>query len=316
MKNSPYISVIVPLFNNKKTICDCLNALKNQKDISRLNYEVIVVDDCSTDQSTDIARTLCDKFVKLDKNSGAATARNVGVKKASGELLLFVDSDVILEENALVLINDFFGNNPEISAAVGRYTKHPHDGSVVNAYHNFFTRYHHDLSPIEIDWFWGALGAVKKEAFDLVGGFDERYKGASAEDMELGLSLSQAGHQIRYFPEAMGTHAHHFDLKGMLINDYKKAVLGAKLRFSGDLPQKAPNFGSLANILTVPFLIIILFIALFSIYTGSVYLFLFSCIFNVVMLFLLNRKFYRYLLKHSTKYILNMILLHWLQMII
>jgi glycosyltransferase involved in cell wall biosynthesis len=316
MKNKmgPYISVIVPLFNNEDIIAQNLEAIKNQKDISNENYEIIVVDDCSTDDSANIAIPLCDKLVKLDENQGAAAARNAGAKEASGELLVFVDSDVFLESSSLSLLKGLFEKDKDLCAAVGRYTEQPFHNNTINVYHNLFTRYHHDLSPSDIDWFWGAIGAVRKKEFNSVGGFDERYKGASAEDMELGLALSKTGHKIRYFPKAMGTHAHYFTLKSMLVNDYKKAVLGAKLRFAGDLPQKAPEFGSVGNILTVPFLSVPFLMIFSSFYLGSVYPFLFACIFTVFLLDSINRKFYRYLAKHAGFNVLKMILLHCIQM--
>jgi glycosyltransferase involved in cell wall biosynthesis len=244
----PYVSVIVPVFNSEGLIENCLGAIKGQEAIDLDAFELIVVDDASTDSSGKKAHRICDKLITLERNSGAATSRNRGAVEAAGDILIFVDADVILEPLALSKLLSAFKKDQGISAAVGSYTETPADPGLISACHNAFTLYHHDLSLDEMDWFWGALGAVRKEAFMDVGGFDERYRGASCEDMELGLALSAKGHRIVYYPEAKGSHARHFTFFGMLENDYKKAVLGTKLRLAGRLPKRAPGFVNFRNL--------------------------------------------------------------------
>jgi len=251
----PRISVIVPAFNARDTIADCLAAIRAQVRLEPGELELIVVDDGSTDGSAEAASGLADKVIRLESNRGAAAARNRGAGEARGNLLVFVDADVYLEPNALSLFKRLFEERPAISAAVGRYTERPAAPGLVNFYHNAFTRFHHDLSPPEIDWFWGALSAVKKDAFERAGGFDERYQGASAEDMEFGGALVRAGFRIVYFPPAAGAHAHDFGFFDMLANDYKKAALGMKLMLLGRLPGRAPSFASAENVLVLAFLL-------------------------------------------------------------
>ncbi|MFW6132269.1 MAG: glycosyltransferase family 2 protein, partial [Planctomycetota bacterium] len=150
------------MHNSRGSIASCLRAIHEQRSLDSSKPEIIVVDDGSSDGSAAEAKGLCDRLIRLDKNSGAAVARNRGAAEASAELLVFVDSDVILLPDALGKVRELFVRRPDTDAAVGRYTETPARAGLVNAYHNSFTRFHHDLSPEEIDWFWGALGAVKR----------------------------------------------------------------------------------------------------------------------------------------------------------
>ena len=91
------VSVIVPLFNAEKTIEECIDSLINQTILDDL--EIIIVDDCSTDNSRNIVSRYEAKypdnilFIKLDKNSGPGNARNIALEYATGEYIGFVDSD-------------------------------------------------------------------------------------------------------------------------------------------------------------------------------------------------------------------------------
>ena len=311
--NPPLVSVIVPVYNARALLLPCLSAIRLQEGIGPGEMEVIVVDDGSSDYSPLAAAGLCDRLIRLEHNSGAAAARNRGAREARGSILVFVDVDVFLEPRALMSLRRAFETRPEIAAAVGRYTARPAAKSLVSVYHNAFTRYHHDLAPREIDWFWGALGAARRDAFFAAGGFDERYRGASAEDMELGAALSRKGYRIVYCPEAEGAHAHPFTLARMFENDYKKAALGVKLKLRGRLPRGAPGFANPRNVLAAllaPVWLVSLFLALF--HPGA----LAATILAAAGLALLNLPFYRRLASSlSGAKIVGGVLLHWLQLI-
>jgi len=307
----PAISVIVPSHNSGDALARCLSAINSQTGLAEGALEVVLVDDGSTDASLASARGLYDRLVVHERNRGAAIARNSGAREASAGLLVFVDADVLLEPGAVAAIHGEFERDPELGAAVGRYTERPAVDGVINVYHNAFTRYHHDLSPREIDWFWGALGAVRREAFSAVGGFDERYQGASAEDMALGLTLASAGFRVVYCPEAEGAHAHDFTLLSMLENDYKKAVLGTKLRIKGRLPRRAPGFANLGNVMTAPILVATALSFLASFW--SFFYLLLGCLL-ITMLLVGNERYYKFISSRLPGMVDYAIMLHWLQM--
>jgi glycosyltransferase involved in cell wall biosynthesis len=304
------VSVIIPLYNARETIGDCLAAARAQTGFGPGELEIIVIDDGSTDGSADRAEGRCDRLIRLASNQGAATARNVGASVAAADVLAFVDADVVLAPGALAALERELKEGGA-DGAVGRYRARPAAPGVVSLYHNAFTRYHHDLSPREMDWFWGALGMVTKAAFTAAGGFDERYRGASAEDMELGLALARAGARLRYCPEAEGAHAHRFNLKGMLQNDYRKAVLGTKLRLLGRLPRRAPGFMSLGNVITAPAILLIL-VCFGLAFTDALYLLIGSVL--IAVLLIENEPFYRDLRRELPRQLDYAVALHWLQM--
>lgn len=277
------------------------------------SVEIIIIDDASTDSSAQKAGTLCDRLIILPNNSGAATARNAGARAASGEIIVFVDSDVFLAPDALSKFILVFQKDNRLSAAVGRYSEEPADKNFFNIYHNAFTRYHHDLSSREINWFWGALSAVRKEAFLGVGGFDERFRGASGEDLALGKILSDKGYRIAYVPAAQGVHAHQFTIFSMMKNDYLKAVIGMKMKLSHLLPVKAPGFINLQSIITTCLLLLCPLLFLLNFIMHTPYL---TGIFFLIFLTLIiiNRSYYLYLSRSSNvthKFLVP--LMHWLQ---
>ena len=101
------ISIIIPVYNSSLTLKECLDAVF---DSSFKNFEVIVVSDNSSDNSVEIAKQFQCKIIELPQNRGPGFARNEGAKTAEGDVLLFLDSDVIIDKEALNKIG--FGDNP------------------------------------------------------------------------------------------------------------------------------------------------------------------------------------------------------------
>ena len=227
-RTSPTVSVVVPCHNAAGVLPASLSALMEQ---TAKPSEIIVVDDASTDDSARVAGEYDGvKVVRMPFNSGAAAARNAGAGRAAGEILLFVDADVALRPEALERLIERFSAPDKPDAVVGAYTPRPPGGNFYTRAHNHFTRYNHARQQGEIQWFWGAVGAVKKDAFLAVGGFDQRrYRGASAEDIELGFRLARAGYRIVIDHSIAGDHLARFDLRRVLHNDFRKSALGVVL---------------------------------------------------------------------------------------
>lgn len=109
MKN-PKFSIIVPVYNTEKYLKRCLDSIKNQ---SFKDYEVIIVNDGSTDNSSDIISKYSYKVINQE-NLGLSMARNNGVKESSGEYLIFLDSDDYIEKDLLKEVNESLSNNPDL----------------------------------------------------------------------------------------------------------------------------------------------------------------------------------------------------------
>ena len=106
----PKFSIIVPVYNTEKYLKRCLDSIKSQ---SFKDYEVIIVNDGSTDNSSDIISKYPYKVINQD-NQGLSMARNNGVKKTSGDYLIFLDSDDYIEKDLLKEINNSLSNNPDL----------------------------------------------------------------------------------------------------------------------------------------------------------------------------------------------------------
>lgn len=112
MEKQPFISVIVPVFNGGKCLEQCLDALLP----SLYPFcEVIVVDDGSTDNSVEISRQRGASVYHMTRQSGPAAARNHGASKARGDVLLFVDADVVVRSDTLARIAMNFEKNPRLA---------------------------------------------------------------------------------------------------------------------------------------------------------------------------------------------------------
>ena len=103
MKNEDLVTIIVPVYNREKYIKETIDSILKQ---TYTNYEVIFIDDCSTDGSLEILEEYCNlynnfKLIKLKRNMGVSFARNIGIRKASGRYIAFLDSDDLWLSNRL-----------------------------------------------------------------------------------------------------------------------------------------------------------------------------------------------------------------------
>ena len=214
----PDLSVIVPAHNASSTIRACLQALVGS-DVDRRSWELIVVDDASTDSSEAVARELADTVISTGgKARGPAYARNRGAEAATGDILVFVDSDVVVHSDAVRRLRDRLAD-PSLAAVFGSYDDNPSDRSRISQYRNLLHHYVHHETAGKVPTFWAGCGAVRRSAFTAVNGFDEaRYPRPQIEDIELGYRLSQAA-DILLDPEIQGTHFKRWTLGSMVRTD-------------------------------------------------------------------------------------------------
>lgn len=192
--DTPFISVIIPVYNGRAFLHRCLGAILAS---SYRSFEVIVVDDCSTDDSAAICRKMEAKVLSTPKQSGPASARNAAATTAKGEILMFVDADVVVEPDTLEKIAKHFKHQPEISALFGSYDDEPAEKNFLSQYKNLQHHFVHQNSNSNASTFWSGLGAMRKDVFIEHGGFDcEKFAVPSIEDIDLGFRLRKAGHQI------------------------------------------------------------------------------------------------------------------------
>jgi glycosyltransferase involved in cell wall biosynthesis len=218
--NHPDISVIIPVYNGVHTLKGCLKAVLASGGAS---YECIVVDDCSTDGSYERITDFHSKvrLLNLPKGPrGPAHARNRGAELANGKTLFFVDADVVLAPGALQRVAATFVRQPGLAAVFGSYDVNPRAPDLVSQYRNLLHHFVHQQGQANASTFWAGCGAIRKEVFEVVGGFDEkRFSCASIEDIELGYRLKDLGFSILLDRDLQGTHLKSWNLRSMIKTD-------------------------------------------------------------------------------------------------
>jgi GT2 family glycosyltransferase len=240
----PPISIVIPVHYGGEKFRQCLMSIM---EMSPKPMEVIVVADGDTDGSWRIAEELGMRVLRLPVPGGPARARNAGAAAAEGEILYFVDADVMTPRDALEQIARAFGNNPELAAVFGSYDDEPSETNFLSQYKNLSHHYVHQTSLEEASTFWGACGAIRRDIFLAIGGFDERYRQPAIEDIELGYRLKWAGYRIRLLKGLRVKHLKHWDALSLIKTDFFcRAVPWTELilddgRFINDLNLSASN---------------------------------------------------------------------------
>jgi glycosyltransferase involved in cell wall biosynthesis len=212
--DQPELSVIVPVYNGGAFLDRCLGAL-SRSDFRR--FECIVVDDGSTDDSAAIARKYGAIVVPLDDRGGAGRARNRGFALARGTIVVFIDADVCVHADTLGRMEGYFRDHPQVDAVIGSYDEEPADEGLVSQFKNLSHHYVHQRSRSDAWTFWTGCGAIRRKAFEQVGGFDERQP--TIEDIELGLRLSALGGRIQLEPTIQVKHLKRWTLRSLVRTD-------------------------------------------------------------------------------------------------
>jgi glycosyltransferase involved in cell wall biosynthesis len=214
----PLISIIIPVYNGAALLGRCLEAVAAS---DYEHYECIVVDDGSTDDSRAVASRFPVRLLELDGGPrGPAYARNRGAGAAGGDILFFIDADVMIAPDTLTRIAATFARYPGIDAVFGSYDDSPAVGSPVSQFKNLFHHFVHQTGSTNAVTFWSGCGAVRRAVFLAMGGFDEgRYPRPSIEDIELGYRMTAAGHQIMLNKEIQVKHLKRWTLHGMVKSD-------------------------------------------------------------------------------------------------
>lgn len=214
----PKISVIIPAHNSAGYIERLLVSLKNQ---TFSDFEAIVVDDASSDDTAEVAGRYC-HVVRMPQNVGAGAARNVGVRASKGNLLAFLDADCVVVEDWLEKLHGDFERNPEVAAVASQYR-----GSVGGSFLEKFAFYelkHRELKKYVgrfVDRIFTCNFACRRQVFLGVGGFSEGFEGASCEDIKMGYELRRHGHKILWDESLGAYHLFRGSLRDYLKQQFK-----------------------------------------------------------------------------------------------
>lgn len=150
---------------------------------------------------------------------GPASARNLGARHASGDLLLFLDADVAVHADALGRIAETFASEPDLDALMGAYDDAPADSGFVSQFKNLMHAFVHRKGNRRAFSFWCGCGAVKRAVFLEHGGLDESYRRPSIEDIEFGFRMLRAGRTLALDPEVQCKHLKAWTLWSLVRTD-------------------------------------------------------------------------------------------------
>jgi glycosyltransferase involved in cell wall biosynthesis len=159
--------------------------------------------------------------MSIDGPMGPAVARTRGAAIATGDLLVFVDTDVVVHTDALARLAALFTADEDLGAAFGAYDENPPDPGFFSQCRNLAHSFIHQRSDRDASTFWAGLGAIRADVFETVGGFDQRFAQPSVEDIDLGYRIRRAGFRIVLEPAARGTHLKRWTFWSSVVTDIR-----------------------------------------------------------------------------------------------
>lgn len=241
-----FVSVLVCSFNGGTRIGDCLDSL-NKQTYGRDNFEIIVVDDGSIDDTSTVARTLGAQVVRFEVNRGISAARNAGLAAARSEIVVYIDDDCVADVYWLKNLVESFQDETVIAAggkilalstgtiaqrylqAIG-YGNPSRISSISGGIVNRFLMYLKtmafptvlDHENVDVFTIYTANGAYRKDALLKIGGFDESLLASEDEDIIERLRTAKSG-RILYVTNALVRHRHYEHLSKVIYQPYHRA---------------------------------------------------------------------------------------------
>ncbi|MGW0606452.1 glycosyltransferase family 2 protein [Streptomyces sp. NPDC002640] len=222
MAEVPLVSIVIPNYNYARTLGACIEAAQAQ---TYPAVEVIVADDCSTDDSVAVARRTGATVLESPVNRGVSSARNLGAEAARGEVLFFVDSDVALAPDAVAKAVEFLDADPGLGAICGMYQAESlFPDSFVKKYraiqqYVWFTEIDGPIPGLH-----SALFAIRTSVFREIGPFNDRLRWT--EEQDYGFRLN-ARYAVWATAAIRGRHDHDGTLRVMLTKVFQRTRIGA-----------------------------------------------------------------------------------------
>lgn len=225
----PRFSIIIPVYNDKQRLEQLLNSLSKQ---TCTDFEVLLVDDHSNDGSYELAKNHDASYpftlLRTKKNSGPAVARNVGISRASGKILLFTDSDCLLPENWVESYVQIMDKNKDIVTGKVKMLESNVIGNSMSALgfpaggslgFDKMWKVQNDGSTVQIVT---CNCAIRKKVFDIVGLFDETFPLPFGEDTEMSQRMLEKGYKIYYNRQAFIRHPPRDDIKSFFKWSFRR----------------------------------------------------------------------------------------------
>jgi GT2 family glycosyltransferase len=297
-QTAPRISVIMPVYNAEALLAECLAALRANQGA---DYEILVVDDSSTDRSREIAAAAGCRVIPSGGRLGPAGARNKGVAEATGDVLFFVDSDVMVRPDTLPRLAAAFADDPNLDGVIAVQAPAMRFRNLCSRYKNLWMYYTYARRAGEdVPLFYTTAAAIRRRTFVDSGGFDLNYTNPNVEDTDFGQKLGRLGYRIRVLPELQVEHVKGYDLRGLLRVDFLRSMSLARLKLRKRADAGAANDTSVPTgyIASVPLAGLAAVLLVAALLTGGAALLATSLV-AIAAIFMLNVPFLRLLRLHG-----------------
>ena len=230
------VSAIIPVGRGESRVARCLEHFSK---LSPPVDEIVLVCDGANHVARQAGERYGARIVQLPRRLGPANARNQGAFAARGEVLLFVDADVLVPSDVVTEVVQGLDAGKGVVACFGSYDDAPAEPNFLSQYKNLFHHYVHQHSGPEASTFWTGCGAIFSNVFREVGGFDEDFALPSVEDIDFGYRLRDAGHRIRLVRTLQVKHLKRWETSSLLRTDFfLRAIPWARLML---LRKAVPN---------------------------------------------------------------------------
>ncbi len=211
MTSPTQLSVVIPVYNGADTLAQCLDAL-----VIALppGGEILVVDDASTDATSEILSRYPARVLRNAQNMGTSASRNRGWRAARGAVVAFVDADVVARPDALSRMMDWLEREPETAGVNGVLALDITTPGLVSAFVNTSIHYQHLAHGERVSSTFTSICALRREALEAMGGWDERWFSRYADDVATRFRLPEGA--LRMDPRVQGEHLKEVRLRGLL----------------------------------------------------------------------------------------------------
>ncbi|HEX5069603.1 MAG TPA: glycosyltransferase [Vicinamibacterales bacterium] len=234
-------TIIIPFHRNLQQLAQSLPAARKELPTA----EILIAADGAVDDCRPLAEASDARVIDIPGPSGPAVARNRAAAQASGQVLVFVDADVVAQPGSLSGLCRVLEQEPDVAAVFGAYDMDPPERNFMSQYKNLSHAQIHELANREARTFWAGLGAIRATAFHEVRGFDERFARPSVEDIDLGYRVRRAGYRLRVDPAFRGRHLKKWTLRSSVTTD----VVSRGIPWT----QLIHRYGALTNDLNIGF---------------------------------------------------------------
>lgn len=218
MPEKKYVSVVIPNWNRAGTIEKCLKSVFASRGV---DFEAIVVDDCSEDRSVELISKFPCRLVRFEKHLGAGAARNAGARVCKGDLIFFTDSDCVLQEDTLKRALEAISQNGSSRKIIGGiYSANPYDKGFFNRFQSAFVN-HFERKRTDPDYIATHALAIPAEDFRKSQGFPEDFL-PILEDVAFCHQMKREGYTLHSSPGIQVSHIFNFGLVRSLKNAYRK----------------------------------------------------------------------------------------------